>query len=240
MNVSTTAPAFVGFTWSAYPRLVLSALGIFTNSINIIVFVHPRLLKEITYRFMLAKSLGNFIYLMIAFMNEYFVFCVNCPITQTLFSGIYKLYIYIFAYGVFSIYRAFIEDLIVIHTFCILTNKNWTRKLPSVILILVLLILAGVYNIPKMFAYTIGKVPNREVYTLATTAFGISEANKTVSITLTSFKIFLTSAFMPFVNIVNLVLFRKRFKNRIFSTTDQSTIKSSMIYLKFSAGYKTK
>lgn len=220
--VTTTTAAsnqpFSGFTWQGYLRSVICVMGLLTNGINMAVFVNPQL-KETSYRFMLSKSAANFLYLAVSFVNEFLVYCVNCGFSTTYLAVLYIITMYVYSIGTLSIYRAFIENMILLHTFCILTNKNWTRKISAILIILVLFVLACAYNVPKLFAYSIQKTPGQETFYVSSTEFGTSATNKSLVIGQTLFKIVLTSITLPIINFLNMILFRRRFKNRVIHAT---------------------
>lgn len=229
--ITTTASLSIvsSLTWQDYVRLAISSVGLITNGINISVFLNPKL-KETSYRFMLAKSVANFLYLAISFANEFLVYCSTCEISSTYFANLYAITMYVYSIGTLSIYRAFIENMILLHTYCILTNKNWTKKIPSWLIILGLTVIACAYNIPKLFNYSINQIPGQDVWYVSMTSFGISATNKTLTIAQTIFKIFLTSVTLPLINILNMIMFRRRFKNRIFTSNSSNNLSKKSNY----------
>lgn len=221
-----------GFGWTDYVYFSISVAGVCTNAINICVFLSPKL-KETSYRFMLARSVANLLYLALSFVDEFLVYCNNCPITYTYFAVLYTITAYVFLIGTLSIYRAFIENVILLHTYCILTNKNWTKIIRSIWIVLILAVISLVYNIPKLFSFSIEQVPGVDMFYVDYTKFGASFTNKVLVITQTLFKIFLTSVLLPVNNLVNLILFRRRFNNRIISTTTNTTNINPSVIRKF-------
>lgn len=202
------------FDWTNYVRMSLSFFGVVTNSINIWVFMGSGL-KEASYRFMLAKSVANLLYLAIALVNEMLINCVNCLFIMNYGIALYTIVISSFLLNSLSFFRTMIDLLIVIHVFCILANKDWTTKLAYRWIILIMIAVTSAYNLFKPFFFWIYQVPNSSQVFVYVTPFGVSQVSRILMVTQSFIKIVLTSFVYPLINIKNIFLFRQRYGTRI-------------------------
>lgn len=216
-NTTTTiAPIFVGFTWSGYVRSSLSIVGLILNTINIGVFLSPKL-KDTSYKYMLAKSLVNWSYLAFTLATEFISYCVNCDWSPTFMSKFFTIAVGVYFLSVLSLYRTLIDITISVHTYLILINKNWNKQYTYLLVLVGLFIFAAVFNIQKPFTLTIIQIgPNSFMYVF--TQYGLSDLNRILLSVQTLFRIFLAVVLLSIINLANLVLFRRRFKNRTIGT----------------------
>lgn len=210
MSLSTS----IEFDWTGYVRASLGLVGVLTNAINIGVFQSPKL-KELSYSFMLGKSIGNFFYLAIAFTNEFLVNCLNCLQLLNFASAVYLIAINAFLLNMFSFFRTQLDLIIAFHTFCLLYNKRWTSKIPTSAIFLIIIFIATAYNAYKIFMFWILQMPDRDQVFIMYTDFGLSYVCKMLLVVQSFIKIVLTSVLFPVINLINLVLFRKRFENQL-------------------------
>lgn len=212
----TVAPIVVGFTWSAYVRSSLSLVGLILNTINICVFLSPKL-KDTSYKYMLAKSFVNWSYLAFTLATEFVSYCMNCDWSPTFMSKFFTIAVGVYFLSVLSIYRTLIDITISVHTYLILINKNWNKKYTFLLVLMGLFIFSAVFNVQKPFSLTIIQIgPNSFMYMF--TQFGLSDLNRVLITVQTLFRIFLAVVLLSVINLANLVLFRRRFKNRAIGT----------------------
>lgn len=222
-NSSIPSQMYTGiiFSWPNYIKISLSLFGMLTNIVNILIFTSSRL-KETSYKFMFAKSTANLLYLIISFLNEFLVICVNCMSNLNYASAVYSIAINFYLYTTLSFFRTILDLMIVVHTYCILKNKHWTTKIAYHWYLLIIGIIAFVYHSYKPFMYWIYQVPNGSKTNLYATSFGSSNTSKLLLMVQAFIKIFLTSLLYPFISLTNLYHFRRRFGNRILSLGNSS------------------
>lgn len=210
---SAQANSAILFNWSNYVRVVLSGLGVLTNLINIWTFASP-LLKETSYRFMMAKSIINFSYVSISFTNEFIVNCLNCLSVLNYASAVYVIWINLYVLNCLSFFRTQLDLVIALHTLSILLNKNWTTKLAYYWVLGIIGVITVLYNGYKPFIFSIYQEPGQTQAFISQTSFGVSETNKLLIAIQSFIKILMSSLLFPAINFANLVLFRQRYGNR--------------------------
>lgn len=221
----------VGLTWSGYVRVSLSFVGIVLNTVNIGVFMSPKL-KDISYKYMLVKSAVSWAYLAFTLSTEVVSYCVNCSWSLTYAARVYSVAISIFFLSCLALFRTLIDIIISLNTYFILINKDWNRrKYTSVILLSILFIVANVYNIQKPFSFTIIKIPfQQNAFINVNNQFGQSEFNTILLIVQTVFRIFLSVVLLSIINVANLIRFRKRFKHRIIHVGVATNLTSKFFF----------
>lgn len=205
---------FSGYSWSSYVRSGLCIIGVVLNTINIIVFMSSKL-KDPSYKYMLSKSAANWAYLALTFANEIICYCVNCAWSSSFLSSFFTIAVSIFFLSCLAVFRILIDLAISLHTFLILKNKGSSRKYTYLLIILVLFVASIVYNLQKPFTLTIIPIPGRNLFTFVFTPFGLSEFNRILNISQTMIRIFLAVVVLSAINTANLVLYTRRFKNRV-------------------------
>lgn len=199
--------------WSGYIRATISFIGVTASLVNMLVFTNQKL-NERPYKFMLGKSIANFFYLSITFTNEFVVNCVDCLFSLAYANTFYTIAVNVYILGALSIYRILVELMVVTHTYSILINKNWLRQSPSAFILIMLAIISLLFNLQKVFMFEIIRLG--DYFYPKETRFGESNVNKYILIVQTLIKIFLTSVLFPIVNVRSMILFKRRFKNRVF------------------------
>lgn len=199
--------------WSGYIRATISFIGVIASLLNILVFTNHKL-NERPYKFMLGKSTANFIYLLITFTNEFVVNCVDCLFSLAYANTFYTVAVNVYILGALSIYRILVELMVVTNTYSILINKNWLRQWPNAFILIMLAIFSLLFNLQKCFMFEIVRLG--DYFYPKETRFGESNVNKYILIVQTLIKIFLTSVVFPIVNVRSMILFKRRFKNRVF------------------------
>jgi len=212
------ASVFSGFTWSGYISSIVCLFGLVTNALSIWIFFSPKL-KHVLYKLMLAKSIGSFAYLTISLITEFVSYCVYCDWSSTYFTALYTLVFNIFISSSLTIFRLFIDVTISLQLYCILANKNWLGKVSLSWILVILGVFAIVYYIQNPFTYEIIQVPGQNMFYLLSTKFGLSEANKILTIVQMFVRLFLGVIVVGLVNSVNIILFKRRYMNRVISST---------------------
>lgn len=152
-------PTYTGLTWDLYLKPVMCLFGMATNLINISVFLSPNL-KDTCYRYMLANSINNFMYLSFNLIATFFIYCNNCPSSQTYIAALYAISIVEYFTSCLAIYRISVEIVLSFQTYSILTKRNGLSKISYKLILTILFIASLFYYIQLTFAYTIIRIEN--------------------------------------------------------------------------------
>lgn len=204
-------PNISGFRWPDYAALSVCGLGIVTNTINILVFLNRRRFRNANYNFMLAKSVTNLVYLIVSFLVEFFVYCINCPITFTYFANIYAIYFAFYLASCLAIFRILIEIALSFRVSFILTRRERLVNISYKPILIVLGLISLLYYANKPFAFRIESIPGTSMFYLNYSRFGETAVFSILVIVQQIVRIFLAVVLLTIVNLVNLVLFRERY-----------------------------
>lgn len=226
-NINNSPSSYGNLTWSLYLRLVFAALGILANLVNIIVFMNSRL-QDVAYKYMLATSATNFVFLSIHFAIVFLNSCIHCPSSESYTAAILSILLGFYLQNCMAVLRLFFEIMISLRIYFILLNKSFERVSYKIILLL-LAILSLVYYIQQPFSYTIAyskKWDNTISYSVKATSFGNSAAAKWLMVSQFSVRIFLTMIVLCLINILSVIEFRRRTARVSFQQPTLSTIKN--------------
>lgn len=239
-NVTTTTTISnltippVLFTWPTLARACVGPIAILTNVINVAVFLNPKL-KDQSYKYLLFKSIANFFYSLFAFLNLIFNYCASCATPQTYFAGIYSLWFGNFILSPLALYRAILDNILSLYTYCILKNLNWfDDKLPSYKYIAsISLLISTLLNVFILFGFDIVPVIdtslNTTKYLYLPNAFFTSSVFQGLSIFVITIRYFLAVFSLTVLNVLNAIGFRKRYKTRTNgSVSNHSTNQTSL------------
>ena len=149
---STQFPAIPDFSVSLV-KLSACVLGTITNALCIAVFLSPKM-KDISFKYMLAQSISDFIYLF-SLSFQLIEFSAKDSITTSLLFQIYSVVIDAVFTSFLGIFYVFVEVLISIQRYFIMKNKAFLSRVSHKKLIAFLAALSIVYYIPCMFLYQI-------------------------------------------------------------------------------------
>lgn len=210
------------FTWTSHLRAILCTFGILTNILNMTVFLNTKL-KDPSYKYMLAKSISNVVYLTIAFSVLFFVYCSDCSSSRSYMAAFYSIGSYLFLASSLQLFRVSIEVFLSLQIYLTLANRNRSlsnnnNKLSRKSILAMLFILSLLVYSQQYFAYVIVESHDPDdglvVYRVKLSEFGRSTVGKTLAITATSLRLFLAIIVLTILNILNVIEFRKRFANR--------------------------
>lgn len=228
-----------GFGWQDYVYLTICSFGIFTNAINVSVFLQIKQ-KDIRYKFMLWKSFTNFVYLTVLFVNVFLNNCTNCPSKKLYISVFYLAYMVIYLSSCLALLRILFELLLAFKSYSILIGCNWFAKTaPKVTLTTSIMICLAFYS-PRLAAFQISSEPTKtDAYYVSLTRFGQSDEFKVISTVQSLVRTFLNVIVLGLVNFLTLIQFRRWFKVRrvefaldlVNSTTHLETQKGINYYL---------
>ena len=133
--------------------------GIITNIFNALVFLNPRM-KDPSFKYMLAISISEIVYL----SSNSFLFvtyCENdCPINSFYSTQIYSLFIHEYVSRSMAIYNILVDIFLSIQRFMILKNKPHLDAKSHNWLLIILLLIAFLYYLPITFFKTINPIYN--------------------------------------------------------------------------------
>lgn len=210
-STTTTTAISTGFSSATLAAMSICAFGTFTNIINVLVFVNPKL-KELTYKYMLIKSLSNLAYLALSFANQFLNACVLCSWAVTYWANVYNLVSGLYMQSCLIVFRVLIEIVISIHIYSMLVNRLWLNKFSYKLICIILLAISLVYYAQKPFACLITLIPNTTVYYVAYSEFGLTRANYIINIAQGVVRVFLTVVVLTILNVLNVNKFRQRVK----------------------------
>lgn len=193
---------------------IISAFGILTNLINVVVFSQKEL-KDVTFKYFKLQSLSNSIYLMIAF----FLFVprcgIYCQISHTFTAQLYLYVFHTYIKGIFAILSICIQITVGFYRFLIVINHHNTSKFQNYKLITsFLLVFSIIFYLPNLITKKIqlnNEINNSSMtYTTNFTEFGQTNWGKwLVILVVTIFRGFIASAIIIIVGIITLIKLNK-------------------------------
>lgn len=199
--------------FSSFIRIIGFIFGIISNSLNICVFLNPKL-KETNYRYMLADSITNMSYQALLFIGTIFGFFINISSNQFYFSAFFQISITNYFTSSLAIMRIAIEITLSVQIYCILRNKNWINRVSYKVMLTILGTLCVVIYLFIPFQYNIVQTIAQNgstQYTPVLNDFGNSSLGKSLAVSVTLFRLFLVSIVLSILNILNAIEFRKRY-----------------------------
>ena len=230
MNQSTVAVGYL--KWDGYVRGSIDLFGIFSNLINILVFLSPRL-KDTSYKLMHVKAVSNLVYFLIAFETEILTFCVNCAWSSSYAAGFNYCYVYIYFSSCLHLLTIMIDVVLSVYTYCILINKPWPGRFTFLWISIALFAVSLAFYGQKPLVFAINPIPYTNSFYLSYSAFGASITNKTIQIAQNSIRIILSIIVVTVINVLNVLKFSKRFKSRIFALKTSHSSKYHLLILIF-------
>lgn len=196
-------------------RFIILPFGMFTNFVNICVFVNPKL-KDVNYTYMLAMSCSNLLYGTFFFFIALFDFCNSCATYNSYGYALYQQIIYYLVY-VLGIFRILTDITLSLNTYYILKNTTWLHQISAKLILAVVFSISCVFYADRAFLFYINASNNTQgvlTYSLASTDYGKSQIAPKISILENSLRIFCVVIVLLILNSVNANQFRKRFLNR--------------------------
>ena len=205
-----------GFDWKSYMNIVITGFGTFTNSLNVLVLLSPKLVVDVRYKYMLWKSVTNLVYVLLSLLNELLLNCQSCPHSSTYASMVYSITVSYYLCGCLALFRILIEVYISAYTFCILNNRNnptrWNR-IPQKFILVGLLIISLIFFLFRPFAMKATLVSPGH-YILLYNSFGMSSAYRFISICLMLVKLLLVTLLLTSINVLNSFRLKEWVKSR--------------------------
>ncbi len=222
----------VSFDWaSKWGYLILPIIclfGFFTNLINIIVFLNPKM-KDISFKYLLATSVSDLFYLFLL-SYSFIVQCADCPLHNTYFTQFYDFVIFHYINASLAIFCIFTDIVLSLLRYSILKNKFFfLQSLKYYKVIGFLFLLSFIYYSPLLFFKKIIQNNNQNQnnysnetliskdyieYSEVNNSIGSSIYGQITPIILQSIRIILAMFVLTGINIINVIEFRKRYSNR--------------------------
>ena len=219
------------FTWPTLARLVVSAFAVVTNLINVTVFANPKL-KETSYKYLFYNSLSCIVYSAIQVFNSILNGCLTCESFNTYLVSIFSIYFAIYTSGVLAVFQVISKSIITLNTYCILTNRNWFDRISYKFLIILILFFPAVIFSFMPFGISIVGIPNPQngniKYLSLPNSFFFTPFYTYTTIFRNFFRLFLSVVFMSYVNILNVIQFRKRYQTRVLLVNESTSTRNSI------------
>lgn len=216
-STSSNSSSAIGLKWNLAFRLAVLGFGLVTNIINVLAFLSPKL-KDTCYKYMLATTLNNLIYLIINVMGILFYYCLNCSSSQTYFAAVYSIAASLYLSNCTSVMRILLDVTISLRTYFILINKN-LEWLSYKIVLVILMCISLLYYAQIPFSYSPSTV-DFVTYSVHSNTFGSSTLNRWLIIGQYIVRMGLAVVVLSIVNVLNLIQFRKRYQRRGVFTTE--------------------
>lgn len=211
-TILNTPSSYSYLAWDLIIKLVVLAIGILTNMVNISVFLNSKL-KDIGYKYMLANSSTNLTYLAISFAGVFTYNCAYCPSSQTYTAGIFSIYFIFYVSSCLALFRILVEIAISVRIYLILINRNFDRLNYKQIL-LTLFLISMVYYFQQPFIYDIIELNSwrnaQIVYSIRVNQLGNSSLFKNSVLVQFSVRIFLAVILLTTINILTVIAFHRK------------------------------
>lgn len=202
-----------GLTWDLYLRISIASFGIIANLINMSVFLN-RKLNDITYKYTLANSITNVVYLGVSLCGVFIYYCNKCPSSQAHLSAVLSIIFTFYLLDCLKFLHILLEIVISIRIYLILINKP--QKMSSYKRVLILLvILSFVFFAQELFSFDIERRTNQngdEVFVTKLSSFGVSTVGDCFFLVQFGVRILFAVFVLSAINILNVIEFRKRFR----------------------------
>jgi hypothetical protein len=204
------------------PFFVICVFGVFSNALNIAVFLNSRL-KDKSFKYMMASSLADLLYLGLASF-DFIEYCDLCPILKTYSTQFYNIIVDSYLTSCLAIFSILVELFLSVERLLILSNKPYCQKISYIKSLFILAVISFVYYTPVLFLYKITPITNisndtQELdfipYKLESSDFGTTKIGMLTPAILHSIRIVIAVGFVSIINIFTAILFKKRFEKRL-------------------------
>ena len=125
--------------------ILICLLGIFANSVNIAVFVMPKM-KDSSFKYMLATSISNMFYLKLTLIG-FLISCDSCTLKSSYFTQLYLILVDDYLTSVLAIFSIITDNILSIQRYLILVNNSlFQRVLHIWTLFLIFIFLGNIAN----------------------------------------------------------------------------------------------
>lgn len=230
-SLCSTSDSNSSLTWNLYIQLVAACFSIIANILSVGILLDSRL-KDTIYKYMLANSITNIIYLSISLPAIFFFFCFECPPSHTYLGAIFSIWLVSFFFNSLKLMHVLIEIAIGMHIYLMLINKRLDMVSYKLVLFVLVVISLAVF-IPLPLSYQI--VQQCDIYLIQYNVFGYSLAGFIIVVTQFGIRAICAVVILGIVNILNLIEFRKRFKIGLIlhQSNQKDTIGKYCLFIKY-------
>lgn len=195
--------------WLTWLFLAESIFGFLTNIVNIAVFSNQRRFKEIRYKFLLVKSIANFLYFMINILSPFCTYCIGCELSITYFGAVYSIYFSLYLSSCLSAFRMFTLLGISIRTHLIMSKQSSPSKYQHILSTTLIFIISFLTYLFIPFAYEIIQIPGTNYYLYTYNSFGSSAAFRILTIVLILLFVLITIVVFLVLNFSSFIRLKK-------------------------------
>lgn len=194
-----------------YIEEVILIFGLFTVSINIIVFAELRF-KDTAYKFLLLEAIVDFIYLLLLSLSI-FVYCgTPCSAVYTSIWGkLYNLAIDDYLTSGLAINNILIEIVLSLQRLFIITNKPWLSDISFLKTSLVIGVVSLLFYLPLLILNKIVQIGPNEYSLVAASGHVLDSVIPTL---ISSLRLFLATVGLFSINLVTFVHFKRHMKRK--------------------------
>lgn len=208
--------------WLNWLFLAESIFGFLTNTVNLVVFANQRRFKEIRYKYILVKTIANWLYFILNTMSAFLTYCLDCSSTQTYFAAVYSVYVSLYLCSSLTGLRELIQLAMSVRTYLVMAQKSTPSKSYYILVIILLTILSLVTYLYIPFAFGFFQNPLTGAYLYYLNSFGSSKTYYVLVLVQTFLFIVVSAVAVAFLNCANMIsfkrwLFRRRVKRVVNS-----------------------
>jgi hypothetical protein len=216
-NVSTTSKpnSFQLEDLKLLPILIICIFGMFTNIMSVIILTNSKIRNYSTFKYMLATSTSNFLYLLLIMPNAIEYCSAYCSfILNTYWYNFYRLYLCSYLTSSIAIFSTLIDIALSLQHYQIITNKSLDDKTPFKRITFSLSMISILYFLPLVFLNFITKCKhiNQEQFIIQNSD---SNFKLPIEIILHSIRLVLVFVILTIINILNCIKYNKLTKNKI-------------------------
>lgn len=194
--------------WNEIGLSILSFFGSIANIVNISVFLNKNL-KDSVYKYMLAISFIDFVYITLIGCEIAYRCGSSCDYRFNYYSiQLYELIIVDYFTSCLALTNILVELYLSVDRLFLLSNSKFLHKKPVKLIIPIFLIISLCFYMPTLFLKKIIKISGK--YYTTFTNFGKSKMGKLVPGILSGVRLFLAIIFLSFINTITFVKFRNR------------------------------
>lgn len=165
---------------------------------------------------MLVISISDFLFVgLLVYVS--FNACDDCPFNYSFYSQLYSIYIDDYFTSCLGVFALFCELAVSIQRTFILANKSYCQHFSNKLLILILFLISFFYYLHVLFFKEIIQINNNNnnsteiiYYQAVKNDLGKSEFGILYNVVITAFRIFLGTAVLSIINIINMIEFKQR------------------------------
>ena len=209
----------MSFFWQAYFNVAIGVFGTVTNLVNISVLINPKL-RDMSYRYMLIKSIIDIVYLILSIPYQVVNICYTCPSLYSISA--YSIVAGIYLMPCLAVFSILIGISLSVYIYSLLANRRWFTIWVFWLTVVLSASIAFIFYLSRPFAYDIVYKSSLQGFFLVSSKFGLSQAYQILSIIQYAVRILSGVGILTIINIINVVKFRNRFSHRLIGFNSPS------------------